>query len=324
MNDKKKCFVIMPFSDTKSCTEQKWTEIFEYIIKPAVEKSRLGYECERSVAERENIIKGILEALNKANVVIADLTDNNPNVFYELGVRHTLANRTILIAQGEEHIPFDLRPYPVAFYSESPAKIAEFKEDMKKKLEDIEKNPERSDNPVADFLRDRNVVLLAAEKSANVKKLCSLISELSYNITYIDKILDTVKESQQERKKGKGGFKVSSVRLGTGCLVLLQSTSYIILPDDLLGKIISINERIGIVNRRLDLWGAEHFAESVEKKLSEQLPSLRELMESVMKDISKLVNKYENENYQEPKELTVLTSTTEHADMLKEVISTPQ
>jgi hypothetical protein len=85
MKNKKKCFVIMPFSGTKSCSEEKWTEIFEYIIKPAVEESGLGYECERSVAKRENIIKGILEALNQANVVMADLTDNNPNVFRTWG-----------------------------------------------------------------------------------------------------------------------------------------------------------------------------------------------------------------------------------------------
>jgi hypothetical protein len=152
---KKKCFIIMPFSSTKSCDEEKWKDIFEHIIKPAVEECRLGYKCERSLPERENIIKSILRALAEADVVIADLTDNNPNVFYELGVRHALTNRTILIAQGPEHIPFDLSPYPTVFYGESPAKIAEFKSNIKKKLKDVSKNPERSDNPVADFLKDR-------------------------------------------------------------------------------------------------------------------------------------------------------------------------
>ena len=213
----------MPFSDTQSCTEQKWTEIFEYIIKPAAEESGLGYKCERSVAERENIIKGILEALNKANVVIADLTDNNPNVFYELGVRHTLANRTILIAQGEEHIPFDLRPYPVAFYSESPAKIAEFKSDIKKKLEDIETNPERADNPVADFLKERNIELLSSEKKANLKKLTALITELSYNIDVVNRIASAVKKSEELWAKEKNWY-FSSDRLNNSCLELLIST----------------------------------------------------------------------------------------------------
>ncbi|MCJ7654443.1 MAG: hypothetical protein MUO97_03940 [Dehalococcoidia bacterium] len=159
MRKKKKCFVIMPFSGTESCNEEKWKEIFDHIIKPAVEDCRLGYKCERSLPERENIIKGILRALSEADVVIADLTDGNPNVFYELGVRHTLTKRTILIAQGKEHIPFDLRPYPTVFYGESPTKIANFKSDIKRKLMDVSKNPERSDNPVADFLKDGQITI---------------------------------------------------------------------------------------------------------------------------------------------------------------------
>ena len=41
MRNKKKCYVIMPFSDTDSCTEEEWTGIFEHMIKPAVEESGL-------------------------------------------------------------------------------------------------------------------------------------------------------------------------------------------------------------------------------------------------------------------------------------------
>lgn len=311
----------MPFSDTQSCTEQKWTEIFEYIIKPAVEESGLGYKCERSVAERENIIKGILEGLNKANAVIADLTDNNPNVFYELGVRHTLANRTILVAQGEEHIPFDLRPYPVALYGESPAKIAEFKSEIKKKLKDIETNPERSDNPVSDFLKGRNIVLLSTEKSANTKKLCALVTELSYNITYIDKILNAVKESQQAREKGKGQFAVSSWRLNNACLKLLLSTSYIALTKDLLDKAKTIDEYASVINSRLGLWREASFAKNVEQRLIKELPPFKEILLSALKDFAKLESDYQNDNYQEPKESIILISAAEHENILKEVTS---
>ena len=321
MNSKKKCFVIMPFSKTKSCTKEEWTGIFKGIIKPAVEESGLGYECERSVAERENIIKGILEALNKANIVIADLTDNNPNVFYELGVRHTLTNRTILIAQGEEHIPFDLRPYPTTFYSKSLTNIEEFKSEIKKKLEDIEKNPERSDNPVADFLRDRNVVLLSAEKSANVKKLCALVSELSYNISLVDRVLVTAKHSQEAREEGKKRFVVSSVRFTSSCLELLISTSYIVLSKDLLDTLMFINDQISLANSRLDLWREKGFAKGIEERLKQTLPRLKEILMSALKDLGKVENDYQNDNYVEPKELTILLSSPEHETILKEVIS---
>ena len=316
MNNKKKCFAIMPFSGTKSCTEQKWTEIFEYIIKPAVEESGFGYECERSVAERENIIKGILEALNKANVVIADLTDNNPNVFYELGVRHTLSNRTILIAQGEEHIPFDLKPYPTTFYSKSLTNIEEFKNDIKKKLQDIEKNPDRSDNPVADFLKERNIELLSHDKKENLKKLAALISELSYNINSVDDILDEVKRSEEKRRK-KEGFRVSVVRFSNSSLQLLLSTSYLALPQKLLTYINSVNERVRLINGNLDLWGQPAFTENIEELLKKGLPETKEIFVFLLKEIVEIKGDYANDNYQEPTTPNIVLSSPEHEENLK-------
>jgi hypothetical protein len=97
-NGARECFVIMPFSATDSCSEQEWTQVFDSLIKPAVENCGLGYRAFRSSATRGNIVGAIMESLRDAHVVIADLTDQNPNVFYELGVRHSLRDRTILIA----------------------------------------------------------------------------------------------------------------------------------------------------------------------------------------------------------------------------------
>jgi len=63
-----------------------------------------------------SIITQIFDSLNSAEVVIADLTDRNANVFYELGVRHTLRDATILIAQRLEDVPFDLRQQAIIVY----------------------------------------------------------------------------------------------------------------------------------------------------------------------------------------------------------------
>jgi hypothetical protein len=122
MDNNKFCYVIMPFSYTKSCAEREWTDIFGTLIEPAVEGAGLGYQCLRSEATTGNIVKKIVDSLYRANVVIADLTDRNPNVFYELGVRHTLKNRTILIAQRREDIPSDLLGYASHVYKWRTAK----------------------------------------------------------------------------------------------------------------------------------------------------------------------------------------------------------
>ena len=110
------CFVIMPFSTTPSCTEEEWTEVFEQVLKPAVESSNLDYVCRRSVATRGNIVASIIQDLNDAYVVLADLTDRNANVFYELGVRHSLKTRSIIVAQKAKDIPFDLEAYAYHVY----------------------------------------------------------------------------------------------------------------------------------------------------------------------------------------------------------------
>lgn len=153
---KKKCFVIMPFSSTKHCTEDQWSDIFENMIRPAVEVSGFDYECSRSSISIGNIIRDILDNLNKADIVIADMTDRNPNVFYELGVRHALKNATILITQDIEDVPFDLRQYATIKYEWTTKKgREEFMKKIKDTLHLIEEDPNGANvmSPVKDYLR---------------------------------------------------------------------------------------------------------------------------------------------------------------------------
>ena len=145
------CFVIMPFSESGTCTEAEWTNIFQKVIKPAVEAS--NYECRRSTPTRGNLIKAIIQDLDASWVVLADLTDRNPNVFYELGVRHALKGRTILIAQNRDDIPFDLRSYANHVYDWRTEDGQErFFDRITALLKDVDQDPDRADNPVSDFL----------------------------------------------------------------------------------------------------------------------------------------------------------------------------
>ena len=195
-NPSKKCFVIMPISSTPSTTEEEWTEIYENLIKPAVENSGLGYACHRSKSSHGNIIKDILTDLYISHVVIADLTDENPNVWYELGVRHTLRKRTLLIQQRGGQIPFDLGQYGTYFYEwkTEPQKDA-FRTQIKELLENLEKEPDKPDSPVWDFLAQRSEVLEDIIKRDNIAKLDALLHEatilldqLATQIKWLDEI----------------------------------------------------------------------------------------------------------------------------------------
>jgi ActR/RegA family two-component response regulator len=150
---KKKCFVIMPFNKTKKCNKAEWLEIFETLIKPSVENSGYNYFCHRTNLKIGNIIEDILDNLNKADVVIADLTDKNVNVYYELGVRHALRNATILITQSIDDVPHDLRSYALIKYDwKTKRDKDEFAVQIKNALDDVENNSKNIISPVQKYL----------------------------------------------------------------------------------------------------------------------------------------------------------------------------
>ena len=107
MTQENTVFVIMPFSGTRTASEEEWTETFEHIFRPAIEST--GFICRRAQVSTGSLITSIIDDLRTSRIVLADITDQNPNVFYELGVRHALSKRTIIISQRAEDIPSDLR-----------------------------------------------------------------------------------------------------------------------------------------------------------------------------------------------------------------------
>ena len=93
--------VMMPFN-------AGFTPVYES-MKAGVEAA--GMRCLRAddIWERDHILDDVLSLIWRARVVIADLSGKNPNVFYEVGIAHTLGRDTILVAQSMDDIPFDLQ-----------------------------------------------------------------------------------------------------------------------------------------------------------------------------------------------------------------------
>lgn len=71
----------------------------------------IGLRCRRAddIWENPAVIQDVVSLIDRSRIVICDCTGRNPNVFYEIGIAHTLGRETILITQSEADIPFDLR-----------------------------------------------------------------------------------------------------------------------------------------------------------------------------------------------------------------------
>ena len=108
------CFVLMPFDD-------KFRPIYNTIVRPAVEQASL--RCVRSdeIFGTRPVMEDIRENIQKARILLADLTGKNPNVLYELGFAHGSSKDVILIAQRMDDVPFDLRQYRLIPYKDSVA-----------------------------------------------------------------------------------------------------------------------------------------------------------------------------------------------------------
>jgi hypothetical protein len=85
-----------------------FTPVYES-LKATAEK--VGLRCRRAddIWENPAIIQDIVSLIDRSRVVICDCTRRNPNVFYEIGIAHTLGREVILITQNAADIPFDLR-----------------------------------------------------------------------------------------------------------------------------------------------------------------------------------------------------------------------
>lgn len=105
------CFLVMPFTAS-------WSErVHKHVARIL---RRVGYTVIRADdLYGHDVLEDIWRALNESEVVIADTTGKNPNVFYEVGIAHTLGKRTILISQDATDIPFDFRRFRHIIYQDN-------------------------------------------------------------------------------------------------------------------------------------------------------------------------------------------------------------
>jgi hypothetical protein len=145
---KKLCFVIIPFSQTAEPrhTQQYWNWFFNGFIKPAIEPH--GYTVSRSQDTTANITRDVMLDIALADLVVAVLTDKNPNVLWELGVRHFSRNGTICLIEKGTKRDFDLCVHGSLEYEDF--QFDKFCKDVKRYIESAEQ--EISDSPVSDFL----------------------------------------------------------------------------------------------------------------------------------------------------------------------------
>jgi len=173
----KQCFIITPLGALESDERNHADRVWEQVLKPVFEPA--GYELIRSdkMGDPGQITDAIFKCIADSDVCVADLSFLNPNVMYELGVRHCLRLSAIQIKSVETQNPFDTKNQrTIDFDVEADESLVALRAEIKKQLTWIERNPGVVSNPLMNAIQ-RSPAGFEAERTA--KELASLARRIA-------------------------------------------------------------------------------------------------------------------------------------------------
>lgn len=145
-----RCFIISEIGEEGSPERRRADAVYKYIIAPVAEQC--GYEPVRAdrIHKPGLITNDIISHLLNDEMVVADLSNNNPNVFYELAVRHAAHHPVVVLRAPGQRIPFDVHGIRAVTVAANDIEVAEeAKNHLRRHIEEGAKNPQACESPIS-------------------------------------------------------------------------------------------------------------------------------------------------------------------------------
>jgi len=196
LSTKPKVFVITPFDEDFLALYDELKKTFE---------DKFEFTNAGDLDNQQNILKDIVEGIYEAQVIIADVSGSNANVFYELGLAHAMNKKVIIITQDVNELPFDIRSYRANQYSLKFYKLQDLIDELNKLLSGAMDNTIKYGNPVFDYLpnitiskSDTKIIEPNSETEDNTENnLVEENNELDDDKGYFDYISDIEENTQK-------------------------------------------------------------------------------------------------------------------------------
>ena len=248
------CFVIMPIRSEGTEEHLHFLTLYEEWLRPVLIENQFQVERADQINSVGAITQDVVMRLATADLVIADLTDLNPNVFYELGVRHSLrgVGTIMILDEGRtDHIPFDLSAYRVVTFRSDLIGIGKLRRTLADFVTTFQANEsERRDNPVHDWLPTLPVNAIAATTGSEAGRLRAQLADAYKRLREYE---ETYGLTPRQRDDAEAPL---AVVMGA-----LQEASQGLLPRDLLRRASTtagendIVEFLKVVTRLLQISG---------------------------------------------------------------------
>ena len=230
-----KCFVIMPISDKQGYPIGHFTKVYEQIFKPAIKEA--GYKPYRVDEDclSSSIIQKIYDGLTKAPMAICDLSSANPNVLYELGIRHSFDLPVILVKDEKTNFIFDISTINTVTYQSDRVyeNVISAIENIKTAIEETKIQSGRG--TVLSILNVEKAII--TEKRLNQEDK----TELILNRIMVD--LQQIKEMSLMNEKRKNIFKYSAD--DSNRLLYVNTVINNSLYEDMKNKIYQLKQDLG-------------------------------------------------------------------------------
>ncbi len=169
------CFVVCPIGHPGSDTRKRSDGIFQEIISPVI-GGEFGYRVERADHDKGPgmVTESVITKLIEAELVIADLHGHNPNVMYEVAIRHATGDPMIQMIEDGEDLPFDIAGLNTIKYEFHPASFGRWRSHLQEAVHAVQRGDHGS-NPVAQSAVYR---ALKADQQPGDKALALILDRL--------------------------------------------------------------------------------------------------------------------------------------------------
>ena len=185
----KKCFVISPIGPENSEIRKNADETLEFVIEPACKAKNYDVVRSDKISDSGMISQTMIENILQADLAIADLSGKNPNVFYELAIRHSFDLPVIQITRDDlQDIPFDVHNVRTIQFDLSASGAKKASEEIEKVIESIESG-KRALNPITAVSKILRI------NSDDKSEKDEILSELLLRVNNIPERLDKLENN---------------------------------------------------------------------------------------------------------------------------------
>lgn len=190
------CFVISPIGSDNSDVRNRADKILNHIIAPVADEC--GYEALRAdkISEPGMITTQVIQHIMEDPMVVADLTDQNANVFYELAVRHIVRKPFVQLIQKGQRIPFDTAGIRTIEVDHTDLdSVANAKVELKKQIQHTAAHPDKVQNPIIATIDLEKLRESDNPEKRQIAEILNGVTDLRYHVAAMRAALSTLYSS---------------------------------------------------------------------------------------------------------------------------------